>query len=108
VGVLGLCELTTQLNSMLSCGLEIGRVENAEGLIDRVTALRDKMAQPAPSATKSRMAVTPSISKAMWGRMPTVAISDSTSIRMALGRLGMTKGSLETSLNSIGGGGGSS
>jgi hypothetical protein len=43
----------------------MGRVEKADGLMERITALRDKMAQPAPSATNSRMAVTPSISRAM-------------------------------------------
>lgn len=32
---------------MLSLGLEMGRVENADGLVERVTAFRDKMAQPA-------------------------------------------------------------
>jgi hypothetical protein len=108
VSVLGLCELTTQLNSILSWGFEMGRVEKADGLIERITALRDNMAQPAPSATKSKMAVTPSISKAMRGRVPRAAISDSTCIRMALGRLGMTKGSLATSFKWTGGGGGSS
>jgi hypothetical protein len=44
VSVLGRKELTTLQSWMLNFGSEIGRVENAEGLIDRVTALRDKMA----------------------------------------------------------------
>jgi hypothetical protein len=45
----------------------MGRVENAEGLIERVTAFFDKMAEPAPSATNSKIEVTPSISSAIFG-----------------------------------------
>ena len=93
---------------MLSLGLEMGRVENADGLVERVTALRDKMAQPAPSSTNSKMAGTPSISSAIWGLQPTPAISDSTCMRMALGLVGMTKGSRDTSFKLMGRGGGSS
>ena len=48
-------------------------VPNTSDLPDVVTAFMGSTAQPAPSATRSRMAATPSISRLICGRLPRAA-----------------------------------
>jgi hypothetical protein len=89
VSVVGRNALVAIDRRVRSGGSQMARTENADGLIELATALRESSALPAPSATRSRMADTPSISSAMLGRQPMLAITPSTCMRIALGRLGI-------------------
>ncbi len=60
--------------------------------MELLTACRVRIAFPAPSATRSSIAGTPSISSVIFGVSPKPKKAASTCILIALGLLGMTRG----------------